>query len=78
MTASPNMDKGPARNIAVGLCDLANAINEAKPMEDFYADAFKFPRFLYILAANSDWPKSGKLNGLKKKDLYKQPELSNA
>ena len=77
MTASPNMDKGPARNIAVGLCDLANAINEAKPMEDFYADAFKFPRFLYILAANSGWPKSGKLNGLKKKDLYKQPELSN-
>ena len=34
------------------------------------ADAAMFLRFMYMFAANSGWPRSGKQNGLKKKDLF--------
>lgn len=63
---------GPARNIATGLEQLADAINASKVMADFYADAHGFPRALYILAANASWPMAGKNNGLKKKDLLRR------
>ena len=71
MVAAPNIDNGPAQNIGAGFKALSEAVNSASAIEDFYADAHKFPRFLYMLAANSGWPRSGKINGLKKKDLYR-------
>lgn len=75
MTASPNADKGgPARTAALALKKLAEAVNASAVIEDIYADAYKFPRFLYMLAANMGWPRMGRKNGLKKKDLYVQPE----
>jgi hypothetical protein len=36
---------------------------------EVHADAYRFPRWLYMFAANSGWPKAGKNNGLRKKDL---------
>jgi hypothetical protein len=44
---------GPARNVLLGLDRLAKAINAGENMDDIYADAYKFPRRMYMLAANS-------------------------
>ncbi|HAV90856.1 hypothetical protein [uncultured Eubacterium sp.] len=67
-----NIDGGPTRNVAAGFRELASAINESKQIEDIYADSNKFPRSLYMLIANSTWPKGIKRNGLKRKDLYRR------
>ena len=67
-------DKGPAKNASEALVKLADAVNTTSVIEDNYIDPYKFPRFLYMLAANSGWPKGGKLNGLKRKDLLRQIE----
>ena len=67
-----NIDGGPTRNVAAGFRELASAINESKQIEDIYADSNKFPRSLYMLIANSTWPKGIKINGLKRKDLYRK------
>ena len=66
--------KGPAKNVVEGLDKLAAAINTSAMIEDYYADAHLFPRCLYILAANSGWPKGAKKNGLKKRDLLRRWE----
>lgn len=63
---------GPAKLVTEGLYALADAINSSSKTEDIYADAYRFPRWMYMFAANSGWPKAGKLNGLKKKDLLQQ------
>ena len=76
MVNTPAAEKGPAKNAAQALKKLAEAINSSSGLENIYANAAMFPRFLYMLAANSGWPRSGKLNGLKKKDLYRQIDLS--
>ena len=67
--------KGPAKFVTEGLDKLTDAINTASAIDDIYADAYCFPRFLYMLAANSGWPRAGKLNGLKKKDLLRFSDL---
>ena len=64
--------KGPARNVAEGISRLAAAINTYGKTEDIYADANGFPRWMYIFAANMGWPKGGRKNGLKKKDLLRR------
>jgi multimeric flavodoxin WrbA len=65
-------DKGPAKNATDALDKLADAIDTASIIKDNYVDPYRFPRCLYIFAANSGWPKAGKLNGLKKVDLLQQ------
>lgn len=65
-------DKGPAKNAAEGLNKLSAAINDSKEIEDIYTDAYRFPRSLYMFAADSGWPRGIKKNGLKRKDLYRQ------
>lgn len=73
MFMDPNSKaKGPAKNVIEGLDTLAGAINTSSSLEDIYADAYMFPRWMYIFAANTGWPKAGKLNGLKKGDLLKR------
>ena len=66
--------KGPAQNVMNGMDRLAAAVNTSAKTEDIYADAHWFPRFLYILAAHMGWSKAAKMNGLKKKDLYRRWE----
>ena len=65
-------DKGPAKNAAEALNKLSTAIDEIKDIDDIYADAYRFPRALYMFAAGSGWPMAAKKNGLKRKDLYRQ------
>lgn len=63
---------GPAKNVILGLRELANAINSSSEIADIYADALNFSRRLYMKIANSNWPKSAKQNGLKKRDLRRR------
>jgi multimeric flavodoxin WrbA len=69
-------EKGPAKNAAQALQSMGEAVNSSSSMENIYANAAMFPRFMYMFAANSGWPRSGKQNGLKKKVLFKQIDLS--
>ena len=73
-TQLPKGSKNPGKNAFDGLEKLSEAINGSSILEDIYADAYKFPRALYMLAANYGWPRDGKKNGLKKKDLYRMAE----
>ena len=74
-TQTPKGSKNPGKNAFDGLDKLSEKINDAAKVDDIYADSYLFPRALYMLAANSGWPKSGKQNGLKKKDLYRRCSL---
>ena len=65
-------DKGPARRAAEGLDKLSNAINTSSVIEDEYIEPYRFPRALYMFAANSSWPKAGRINGLKRRELLQQ------
>jgi len=69
--------KGPAKKVGDGLNRLARAINTRSRIEDIYADAYRFPRWLYMFAANSGWPKAGKNNGLRRKDLLHRCQTGN-
>ncbi len=51
---------GPARNVLQGLGKLAKVINAGETVEDIYADAYRFPRQMYMLAANSGMKRSMK------------------
>ncbi len=68
-------DKGPAKNAAEALNRLLAAINDQNVIDDIYADAYRFPRALYMFAAGSGWPIAAKKNGLKRKDLYRQLDI---
>ena len=45
----------PAHNVLSGLSRLAAAIDAVEETETIYADAYLFPRWLYILIANVNW-----------------------
>lgn len=72
MMLKNHIEKGPSKNMAEGVKKLADAINAGLAMEDAYADLYKFPRGMYVFAANASWPMDAKKNGLKKKDLFRQ------
>ena len=55
---------GPAKNVYEGLEKLAAAIKASDSIGDIYADANKFPRILYFIAANSGMRKSVKSGGV--------------
>lgn len=74
MINSPSAEKNPAKNAALALKKLGEAVSSSSTIENIYANAAMFPRFMYMSVANLSWPRSGKLNGLKKKDLMRQLE----
>ena len=74
MIDSSIAEKGPSRNAALALNNLGVAISESRCIEDMYINPYMFPRALYIMAANSSWPRDAKENGLKKRDLLIQPD----
>ena len=45
----------PAHNVLSGLSRLAAAIAADEETETIYADAYLFPRWMYILIANVNW-----------------------
>lgn len=67
------LDKGLAKHIGSGMRSLAQAIDAGSVTEDHYAKPNRFPRALYIVAANASWPRNAKANGLAKRDLYRLP-----
>ena len=69
---SQSTAKGPAAKVSGGMDMLAGAINSSAAIEDIYAGPHRFPRALYMIAANSGWPRAGKKNGLTKKELLAQ------
>ena len=49
---------GPAKHVFDNIEMIGNAINKNEAVEDIYADAYKFPRFLYLLSSNSRMKKA--------------------
>ncbi|SDI31023.1 Flavodoxin-like fold [Pseudobutyrivibrio sp. 49] len=72
MSTVPSYVKCPAQNVVNGLEAIGMLVNTSQKTDDIYADAFKYPRFLYIKAANAGWHKYAEQYGLKKKDLKKR------
>ena len=66
---------GPGMNMMIALEKLGGAVNAGNSIDDIYADAHRFPRSLYMMAANAGWPADAKKNGLKKKDLMQKRKL---
>ncbi|WP_051204312.1 flavodoxin family protein [Butyrivibrio sp. VCD2006] len=60
---------GPGKFVYDELIRFGEAINSSEAVEDIYTKSNKFPRIAYFLAGNSGMTKSGKSNGLSKKDL---------
>ena len=60
---------GPGKYVYDDLLKVAGHISSSEHFDDIYTKSNKFPRFLYILAANSGMKKSGKENGLTKAQM---------
>lgn len=58
------------KKIEQGLDDLALAIDSNTAFTDRYCNVVLFPRFLYLMIANSGWKRMAKANGISEKDLY--------
>ena len=75
MMAATNIEKGAAAEVGSALAKLSEAINKDQKAGDLYAGPKGFPRCCYMFIANSNWPRGGRKNGLKRKDLYRCPSL---
>ena len=61
---------GPTKKASQGMDRLARSIDIAGVMEDIYAEPYRFPRWLYIWIANTNWNSTSRKNGIKPKDMY--------
>ncbi|MEQ8197815.1 MAG: hypothetical protein ABRQ27_07405 [Clostridiaceae bacterium] len=69
MLNGKSAEKGPMKNTAAALKELANHIQEEKSAENLYVSP-NFPRILYKMAAEMGWRQQIRANGLKRKDLF--------
>ena len=60
------------KKVIEGIDRLAAAINSEAFLEDIYAEPHHFPRWLYLLIANTNWNRLAKKAGIKPKDLYRR------
>lgn len=60
---------GPGKHVYQSLLNVGSMISNGQKFENIYTKTNKFPRFLYFAAANSGMLRSGKNNGLSKKDM---------
>ena len=60
------------KKVLEGIGRLAEAVNSNTVMEDVFAEPHHFPRWLYILIANTNWNRLAKKAGIKPKDLYRK------
>ena len=67
-----SFEKGPNRNAARGMKRLAEAINSGTETADIFAEPHLFPRWLYIVIANTNWNRLARMAGNKPKDLYRK------
>ncbi len=63
---------GPARNAAIGVERLAEAINGCSETEDIFKEPFMFPKKLYFAIANKSWDLNAREHGLRPEDLYRR------
>ena len=59
-----NWSKGPVSGIHKALCDMADAINTKESKPNIFVKP-KFPRFLYLIAADLGMRRAAKKNGVK-------------
>ncbi|MCR5181868.1 MAG: hypothetical protein K6D56_02485 [Clostridia bacterium] len=69
---SRGFDKNFNKKVTQGTARLAEAINRGEAVEDIFAEPHHFPRWLYILIANTNWNRLAKRAGISKKDLYRR------
>ncbi|MBQ1508031.1 MAG: flavodoxin family protein [Erysipelotrichaceae bacterium] len=62
----------PMKHVKEGMDRLAQTIDQGGSMEEFYAEPYLFPRFLYIEIANRNWNVTARKNGISPKDLYRR------
>lgn len=65
-------DKVSNKKVVEDIERLAEAVNGGTVMEDIFAEPHLFPRWLYLLIANTNWNRLAKKAGIKPKDLYKR------
>ena len=63
--------QGPGKHVGEGMEKLAGAIRNGDKAGDIYADVQGFPRWMYMMMANMNWPRAGKMNGLKRREIRK-------
>lgn len=61
---------GPTKKAAAGMKLLADAINGGNAVKDIYEEPHRFPRWLYIAIANTNWNRTARQNGLRPEDLF--------
>ncbi|MCL1854863.1 MAG: NAD(P)H-dependent oxidoreductase [Clostridia bacterium] len=66
-----NWSGGPVSGVYAALCNMADAMRDGRREKNGFA-APKFPRFLYIAAANMGWRTQARQNGVRKR-LKAQP-----
>ncbi len=69
---SRGFDKNFNKIVTQGTARLAEAINRGEAVEDIFAEPHHFPRWLYILIANTNWNRLAKRAGISRKDLYRR------
>ena len=69
MEAIP-LNRGTTKKASKGMDMLARSIDSNEAMGDIYAEPFAFPRWLYILIANTNWNRTSRKNGIKPKDMF--------
>ena len=67
-----SFDKISNKKVVEGIGRLAEAVNNSAAMDDVFAEPHHFPRWLYILIANTNWNRLAKKAGIKPKDLYRK------
>ena len=72
LVKSGSFEKGSTKKVALGTFCLAEAVNSRTCMDDYFAEPHGFPRWLYILIANTNWNRLAKKAGIRPKDLYRQ------
>ena len=62
--------KGPTKRASLGMDCLARSIDSAGSAGDIFAEPLGFPRWLYVLIANTNWNRTSRKNGIKPKDMF--------
>lgn len=62
--------RGTTKKASQGMDRLVQAIDNSEAIGDIYAEPFAFPRWLYVLIANTNWNRTSRKNGIRPKDMY--------
>lgn len=63
-------NRGTTKKASQGMDRLVQAADRSEVMKDIYAEPCRFPRWLYVLIANTNWNRTSRKNGIKPKDMF--------